>query len=108
MILIMFDIDLFINKFVNDKLNEVEDSSISDDEIHQIIDKIKDIEKIDNDEIIKQLTLKTSECLPKIFMSIMFHYFYDQEILYQSLKNIYKNYIHNKYNNNLYFFFIFL
>ena len=103
----MFDINLFANKFVNDKLNEVEDNSISDDEIHQIINKIKDIKKINNDEIIKQLTLKTSECLPKISMSIMFYYFHDQEILYQSLKNIYKNYIHNKYNNNLYFFSFF-
>ena len=99
----MFDINKFVDKFVNNKLNEVEDSSINDDEIHRILDKVKEIKKIDNDEIVQQLILDTSLRLPKISISIMSYYFYDQEILYQGLKNIYTNFIIKTKDKNLFF-----
>ena len=102
MILIMFDINLFVDKFINNKLNEVEDSFINDNEIYQIINKIKEIKKIDNDEIVQQLILDTSLCLSKASILIMSYYFYDQEILYQGLKNIYVNFIIKTKNKDLF------
>lgn len=99
----MININLFMNAFLNNQLNEIEDTSLRDKEIYQIIDQIMEKKQIDIDEAIKQLILSTSLNLPEMSMSIMNLYFHNQEIVYQGLKNIYKNFIYKEHKNNKYF-----
>lgn len=89
--------------FLNNQLNEIEDTSLRDKEIYQVIDQIMEKKQIDIDEVVKQLILSTSLNLPEMSMSIMNLYFHNQEIIYQRLKNIYKKFIYKKYKNSKYF-----
>ena len=91
----MLNVSLFIKKFLNNQLNDrtIKDQKIYDEEVKQIIIKLPNK--------LNELIITTSHYLPEISMSIMNLCFYDQELIYQALKNIYIKYLYKCPNKSI-------
>lgn len=104
----MFDYELFINKFLDNQLEQIKDIDqlLNIDDINNILQLIKDKQQNDFilEKIIQKIIIDSSNYLPQISLEFSRYYFFNQKTIIQSYINIYKNSKTNKYilNNLLY------
>lgn len=97
-----FNINLFVQNFKNNQLNNGQIKAISVDEyINQIL------EKTGNDsQTIEKLIIDTSMYLPSICESFIKFYHLNQEIAYQVLKNVFIKKVLNRKNSDIFSFML--
>jgi len=97
-----FDIDLFVQNFKNNQLNngQIEDMNV-DNYINQIL------KKTGNDvKTIEKLVIDTSMYLPSVCESFIKFYHLNQEVTYQALKNVFIKKVLNKRNSDIFSFML--
>ena len=96
-----FNYKLFVQKFLNNELDQFQDQQIIDDDINNILQEIKNIRKneFNLEKSINKIIIDTSKYLPYISLEFCIIYYNNNEIVYQALSNIYT--YHRKYFPNL-------
>ena len=89
----MINKSLFIEKFLNNQLNCIqnEDQFLSGKDINLILDKIKKIQqdKFNVESTIEKMIINTNIYLPNVSKSLIKIYFYNQQLIYQIFKQKY-------------------
>lgn len=101
-----FNYQLFVQKLLNDQLQDISDQEIFNFDINNILSELEKIQK-DNfnlEYIVEKIITDCSYYLPHISLEFSKIYFFNQKIIYQAYLTIYKNFIYRRKNNEYLYF----
>ena len=99
--MLLINVNNFVNTFLNNKLEVIQDQFIFGEDINAILDAIKK-KKGNNfnlEYIIRKMIVDTSYYLPLMSKSLIQIYFFDQKLVYWTIKNIYKKHYYHKFKD---------